>query len=557
MARTVKLLKNGADPVGAPDFTLPVSIVAQVIPELDVNIAAQSIPTLNINIASISQGITVTTTVSNMPSTFPLPSDQLSQLQQITIANIAAGLVFNVNISQVTAALNIANFPSTYPLPSSQVSTLQQITIQNVASGLYIPINIAQVSTALNISNFPSTYPLPDTQVSTLQQVTIQNIAAGLYIPINIAQATATVNTNANISGVVAGVYVPITIHSVDAGVVFDINITNVQSGVVFNVNITGTPTINVRTSGGANIVIDMLTQGAYTERQSTLANNGATATMTGSNSTYRRGKYFPRGCRGYINYVDIYCNNADSASHTFTVYFAVAPGMGPVFSVTISVGGSSGADWRTATVRRFWNYDSMFVYVRCDSDLYGNVGYDNGTPYDGYYSSDEVTWIIGNVRYWIRVSVTGETVGDLPVSGTVNTVEVPASSSKSSIDLTSVPAGGSVTLIDYYGCGTCVLIGFYSDSPYVYPWIQCDDVDALVSLGGFSLQPGTLNNFMLPVGTGPGVALTKYDTTTNKYGLVITVPLQFRRHFKLQAFNADTGNAHNARCDVVFNLIR
>jgi hypothetical protein len=278
---------------------------------------------------------------------------------------------------------------------------------------------------------------------------------------------------------------------------------------------------------------------------------------MTLSNLTNRRGKFFPRGCRGFIRSIEIYCNNADTASHTFTVKVSPMPGMGPVAAFTLSVAGGSGNAWRSVTVGRFWNYDSLFIWVMSDSDSYGGLGYDTGEPYDFYSSTDEVSWTFGNYRFWFRVNMTGETVGDLPVSGTVNSVEVPASGSCTTVDFTTVPPGGSVTLIDFKGCGTCVLVGFLTDSPFVYPRIKCDDVDALYTLGGSVLQPYYLYYYMLPVGTGPGVALTKYDETNNRYAIVITVPLQFKRRFTLTANNTDLYSEHNARCDAVFNVIR
>jgi hypothetical protein len=99
-------------------------------------------------------------------------------------------------------------------------------------------------------------------------------------------------------------------------------------------------------------------------------------------------------------------------------------------------------------------------------------------------------------------------------------------------------------------------MIGFYTDSNVVYPVIKCDDEYALTSLGGYALQPINLYTNLLPVSTGPGVALTKYDTANNRFAIVITVPLQFRRRFQLIAYNPDTAS-HNAQCDVVFNVLK
>jgi hypothetical protein len=771
-------LNNGqvlADQVGAPDFTLPVSILAQVIESLKVDITAQSIPTLNINIASISQGVTVTTTVSNMPSTFPLPSDQISALQQvtiqnvaaglvlnvniaqvtatlnianfpsvyplpsdqvstlqqitiqnvaagllipidikqvtatlnianfpstyplpsdqvdtlkqITIQNVAAGLVFNVNIAQVTATLNIANFPSTYPLPSDQISSLQQVTIQNVAAGLLIPIDIKQVTATLNIANFPSTYPLPSDQINALQQVTIQNVAAGLYIPINITRADATVNTNANISGVVAGVYVPITIHSVESGVIFNINIAGVASGVVFNVAQSGTWTvnvqtaagvslnvniasitsgvvfnvaqsgtwtvnvqtaagvslnvniasitsgvvfnvaqsgtwtvnvqtaagvslnvniasitsgvvfnvyitggttlnvniasissgvtfnvyitggttlnvsvtssvdINVKTSSGANIVIDKLTQGAYTERRSDIYNYGTTATMVANNYTYKRGKFFPRGCRGFLQRVWIYCDNTDTVAHTLTVKFSPAPGTGAVYTVSASVAAGSSAAWRYIDVNKFWNYDSMFIWASFDSNTYGRIGYDTGTPYDYYYSTDEATWTPDSYRYWIYVTISGETVGDLPVSGTVNTVNVPNASTAYSVSYVSVPSGVETSMLTVYGCGRLIEARaiFNTSTPpsanvYYQMYIYCDGVLAYWTSNVFLTQSLTATSGRTSAG--------EFVQTSLATNMHIRVPLEFRRSIELRVYQTTGSTINGCGGELIVSLI-
>jgi hypothetical protein len=494
-----------------------------------------------------------------MPSTFPLPNDQISALQQVTIQNVAAGLVFNVNVSRIDAVLNINNWPSTYPLPNDQISALQQVTIQNVAAGLYIPIDVKQISAQLNINNWPSSYPLPDTQVSTLQQITIQNVAAGLYIPINIAKADATVNSNATISGVVAGVYVPITIHNIESGVIFDVNITNVNSGVVFNVNVTGTPTVNIQTSGGANIVIDKLTQSAYTERQSVLANNGATPSMIGVNLTYKRGKFFPRGCRGYIMTIEIYCNNADTVSHTFTIKLSPMPGMGPVATFTLPVAAGSIPAWRSVTVQRFWNYDSLFIWVCSDSDSYGLLGYDNGAPYDFYSSTDEVSWSFSALRLWVRVSLSGETVGDLPVSGTVNAIEVPAFASGASSGVVSISALGYATLLAVSGSGVAdfiCLTGRYSDMRF----------DIFVDGQKLFLMPFDNQSYSLvlanwktgygSLGAGSGIVLAVWDTTNNWYSVHINVPIHFRRSLEIKCMNGDSSAPHDAGASCLFRRI-
>jgi hypothetical protein len=414
MARTVKLLRNGVDPVGAPDFTLPVSIIAQVIPQLDVNIAAQSIPTLNINISSITSGV---------------------------VFNVAQSGPWTVNVSNTSFDVNVTN------------SSLTVTVIGTV-----------------------------------------------------------------------------------------DVNVTNSS----LTVTISGTPTINVQTSGGANIVIDKLTQGAYTERRSTLANNGTTPTMTANNLTYKRGKFFPRGCRGFITTLEIYCDNADTNAHTFTVKVSPMLGMAPILTYTLNVAAGSSAAWRSITVRKMWNYDSMLIWVSCDNNSWGRIGSDAGAPYDAYDSTDEVTWIEAACRYWFRVNFTGETVGDLPVSGTVNNIEVPSiSSSAGGLGDVSVPSGSETTLLSLTGPGELTGMELYITFNNAYWYVYVDDVK-LNFLGRDYLNVLEWYD-RVGVNTGGGVNLVKYDTTNERYTFQITEPLQFKRSLRVTVLHS-SGYTETAR---------
>jgi hypothetical protein len=303
---------------------------------------------------------------------------------------------------------------------------------------------------------------------------------------------------------------------------------------VTLNVSITGTPTVNIQTSGGANIVIDKLTQGAYTERQSVLANNGATASMVTGNYTTKKGKFFPRGCRGFIRYIDVYCDNSDSASHTFTVKLSPMPGMGSVAVFTLSVAAGLSAGWRTVWVNRFWNYDSLFIWVMSDSDSYGNLGIDTGSPSDYYSSTDEVSWSFSAYRLWVRAGISALSVGDLPVSGTVNTIQIPAVSSGVSSGSVSIPVNVETSVLTVRGVGECDLLmcivvantGAQNTAFKIY----CDG-----NLIG-SFDPYGLYNAGYTAST-PAISLLKY-TADGYCSFIITKKLYFRRILEVKAIH-------------------
>jgi len=151
--------------------------------------------------------------VSNLPSNYPLPSSQVSDLKSVTVENMPSDYLKeggNVNVanlpsnyplpsSQVSDLknVNVGNFPSTYPLPSSQVSDLKNVNVDNMptdyakegqlpsslTSGGNFKVAVQEDNVGLlkeggnvNISNLPSNYPLPSSQVSDLKNVTVNNM---------------------------------------------------------------------------------------------------------------------------------------------------------------------------------------------------------------------------------------------------------------------------------------------------------------------------------------------------------------------------------------------
>jgi hypothetical protein len=307
---------------------------------------------------------------------------------------------------------------------------------------------------------------------------------------------------------------------------------------VTLNVNITGTPTVNIQTSGGANIVIDKLTQGAYTERRSQLANNGTSALFITSTGSTRYGKFFPRGCRGFIGTVDVYCYDAGTGGGTITVYVSPCPGMGPVYSADVSVPSGALALWRSASFNRHWNYDSMFIWVY-GSSANMMIGYDTGAPQDAFYSADGgVSWSADGKRLWVRLNLSGETVGDLPVSGTVNTIAIPSVSAIMKMGGVSIPVGVETSVVKVNGCGECDMmiceVAPASYSHQTYFFVYCDGQHAL------TLSPIDLYLWGFTA-SSPGFSLLKYTTNGYCY-FAVTKKLCFRRSLEVTAENEYAG---------------
>ncbi len=620
------------DPVGRKDYTLPVSILAQIIEslkvdivsqslsQLKVDIVAQSLPklevdivsaaTLNVNISSISSGVVFNvaqsgTWIVNAAQTgawtinIGAPLDASGNL----MTSIQSSVTLNVNISGSTVTLNV-NISSISSGVIFNVAQSGTWTINAVQTGTWTinigaPLDAAgnlmtsiQSSVTLNVNISGSAVTL-NVNISSISSGVVFNVAQSGTWTINIGapldasgnlktSIQSSVTLNVNISG--SAVTLNVNISSISSGVVFNvaqsgtwtINIgapldasgnlkTSIQSSVTLNVNITGSVTlnvsivsqtvdINIKTSSGANIVIDKLTQAAYTEDRRTLANNGATATMVSETSTTRCGKFFVRGARGFIDTVEVYCDNPDTVARSIYIYFAVQPGMAPVFWSALSVAAGAGAAWRSVAVRKYWNYDSMFVYVRSEVDYYPRFGRDYGTPYDALHSTDEVTWVVQGWRNWIRVNMAGLTVGDLPVSGTVNTIEVPNQTVGSASGTIIIGAGATVNIISIGGPGECQYITLWSNYPSIYWSIKCDGVEQYfmpITLHKSFRQDTWVDNYGDP-GKGIEVMVTKHDTTYNMYAAQIAVKLPFKRLLEITAYNPDTVSHNVAAVAVV-----
>jgi len=419
--------------------------------------------------------------------------------------NIASQSPFNLNVNIAACAVSV----NVHETGTANVAITSSITLNMQLTGSTITLNTHESGTA-NVS-----------------------ITSSVTINMNITGSSVTVPTH---EGGTANV--------------------SVVSSVTLNITITGsTVDINIKTSGGANIIIDKLTQSAYTERRGWIQNEGATATDLTSNYTNRRGKFFPRGCRGEIAYIMVYARNPDSSAHSFTVYIAPEAGMGPVYSNSFSVPAGSAFDWRFVPFYKFWNYDSLFIWVRCENDTYPILAYDTGSPNDGLTSTDDITWYEYAGRYWLRASIMGQTVGDIPISGTVNTVEIPNSiGARQGVSL-AVPLGSEVCDTAQLGSGELLIAIFMATDggamTYLVPRIKVDDVSILPWNATFEV----LNGRITSVGV-PGISIGKWDATNNYYSIIVVVPFPFKRKLEVGFFNTDTLGTHNGTVGYTYKKI-
>jgi hypothetical protein len=142
MARRVNGRQELVDPVGAPDFTLPVSILAQIIESLKVDIVAQTIPKLQINIASIASGV-----VFNVAQSGAWTVNAAQTGAWTVNVQTAAGVSLNVNIASITSGVvfNVAQSGSWTVNVQTAAGVSLNVNIASITSG--VVFNVAQSGT--------------------------------------------------------------------------------------------------------------------------------------------------------------------------------------------------------------------------------------------------------------------------------------------------------------------------------------------------------------------------------------------------------------------------
>jgi hypothetical protein len=190
MARNIALLKKGEDPVGAPDFTLPVSILAQIIESLKVDIVAQSIPKLEVNIASVSSGVTFNVAQSGAWTINAVQSGAwtINAVQSGTWTVNVSGTV-NVNITNTSLNVYVTNSSLTVT-----VSGTANVYVTNTS--LTITGNVNVTNTSLNVYVTNSTLTV---SVSGTANVYVTNSSLTVTVSgtanVNIANAIASISS--------------------------------------------------------------------------------------------------------------------------------------------------------------------------------------------------------------------------------------------------------------------------------------------------------------------------------------------------------------------------
>jgi len=567
--------------------SLPIDIVAQTLGVLSIDIAAQTIGNINVNIAGSAVTLSVHETgTANVAVTSSVQLNVNIAASAITLnvhetgtANVAvtSSIQLNVNIAASAITLNvktavgesvdvgiISSIQLNVNLAASAITlNVHETGTANVAIASSVQLNVNLAASAITVN----VHEAGTANVAIASSITLNiNLAAsainvpvttgaGEHVDIDIV-SSITINMNLASSAITLNVAIQssaVTLNVAIQSSAVTLNVAIQSSAVTLNVAIQSQAVdLNIKTSGGANIIIDRLTQSAYTERRVTISNDGAAGDFdTWAQGTNRSGKYFPRGCRGFIESIDAYTKDTGVAGGTITIYLAPYPGAGYVYTGTITIPAGGAEDWRSWTLRRPWNYDGLFIWYMQTANA--GIYIDSAAPGDRYLSDDGgATFIPQDLRVWLRVALKGGTVGDVPVSGTLNTIELPNTlSNMAYIQQADINGGTTADLLaTTYGMGQ--LVGFqarfYSsvgtvDFTQQILGIVIDGITFAISMHNLSMSVYDQTKTISPF------SLAYIDDIARNIAFALNVPIKFRRSLRIYAQNDDVaGEKFTAR---------
>jgi len=450
----------------------------------------------------------------------------------------------------------LPDFSKYVVLKSSEVTldvdVVGSVTLDvNVVGSVVLDVNIKSQAVTLNV-NIES------------QSVTLDVKITGSDVTLNVNVTNATIkvdigsplDASGNVkTAIVDSVQIDVNIAA--SSVTLDVNIKS--QAVTLDVNIKAQDvTLNVNVQGTASVSIDNATVYLNVKQDFKLGSGYVFSTFDFAEGdvdldiyTYKWGIFLPRGCRAWIYRITSRFKNVSGVDRTVTFAVSIAPNYPPLYKKEITIPASQ-TDYAANTwyIQMHWQYESMYVTFKANGDGVYMLGQSNNAGKGGF--RDDLTH--GNLPF-ATISFLVKPEGDIPVSGTVNTIQIPNKSSSSSSEETTVPAGTRVTLMNVEGTGVVTWIFLWSNLNGMQFEIEVDG-EKLTWLGYDHLSPADLEYFY---GAAPhegiGVNLVRYDDTNLMYTIVITVPIEFKRSFKIYAYNPHTSD-HSVRHSALYNLI-
>lgn len=292
------------------------------------------------------------------------------------------------------------------------------------------------------------------------------------------------------------------------------------------------------------------------TERRSTSSNDNGVVAPAAPPAFYTmeifKGKFYTRGCRGMLEQLQIYCRR-DAGVGVLTLYYSPHPCIGPFGQVTITPGANWA--WVAADIEEMWNYDSLFIWVRaCHANV--SWAYDTALPFDGHESDDlGVTWSDMAIRPFIRAVFTGETAGDVPVSGILNVIRIPSTALEAAFGQVNIQSGVWTDATFAIGAGELIQV----QVEFVSAVVPAAGVEYRVRIqadGLAGIEVGNRQITQSVIATAGRCAIGEFFQDATSTWLWVRLPIQYRRRLLAVAYQS-TGGPVVVRATIVSNELR
>lgn len=179
-----------------------------------------------------------------------------------------------------------------------------------------------------------------------------------------------------------------------------------------------------------------------------------------------------------------------------------------------------------------FWPYESMFITVKSSASGVYLEGLSNNWGKGGHKNS-----VASPILPNFEIVFLSKPEGDIPVSGTVNTIQIPNVASSSDKQTWSCPAGSTVEYTIVEGMGKLLFLHFVTASSYIRASIVCDDNIAWT----LDIGPAHLYNWYGYGQSGGPITVTKkyVEGTGMLYTFRFALPVSFKRKLSLKIYNA------------------
>ncbi|RLC82772.1 MAG: hypothetical protein DRI61_01375 [Chloroflexi bacterium] len=422
------------------------------------------------------------------------------------------------------------------------------------------PVNVQNATLNVNVTNSTLDVNVKNTSINVVvDSGSIDAHITNASLDVKVLGGSIDANiTNSSLNVVVDSgtIDANITNASLDVNVLggtIDANITN----ATLDVNVTNS-VLNVSVQGQASVSIDNAS--VYLNVKQDRKGFGwsylGSAAASGDLGHYRF--YYMiiwHGARSVIRSLSVGVKNYDTANDkTLTVRFYLWHDTAALYETTITV--EAGFDGtKTIYPYVYWNYDTLIIEI--ESSDKANVGIYMTTGTKTYYyavSNTQFAYTISDDLH-IQVELRIADSGSIPVSGTVNTINIPNVGSGSGTAATLVAAGSTVTLKEIEGMGTVHMVIVRIDDDMGEIRFYVDGELIQYSNSSFTLRPSEINlwdNY----DSSRYIRRVLWDATSPRYLIEWTCPLQFKKSFKIEAYNPRSYDVYFAVEYLVYNKV-